>query len=202
MRDAVLRYILEYRTHHNKIREIIKFLVFAMVSTFITVFRLTFGCVNAVYFVHAIVIFIDLLIGNFFCRSLLFNCTLNILSLTLSIVYKCYPELVLELLETTLMAVIASVYGLYIKYKHRRSIETFSTNADDYYQLHIYLQKLFGKTFFEFIIEEFIDGPSGIMYTSFTGLIIIEIVGLVLGSDNKSYVYCVLEDNFMRQCRP
>ena len=201
MKDAVLRYIVDYRVHHHKIREIIKFLVFAMISTFITVYRLTFGCVNAVYLVHSIVIYIDLLIGNFFCRSILFNCTLNIISLSLAMIYKCFPEIVLELFETTLMACIASLYGSYVKYKHRRSIETLS-NADDYLKLHKYLQKIFGKTFVEFIIEEFIDGSSGIMYTSFAGLIFMEIVGLILGTDDKAPVYCVFENNFMRQCRP
>ena len=201
MRDAILTHFLTYRIHHHKIREIFIFIIFAMVAIFITVYRLTFGCVNAVYLVHSIVIFVDLLIGNFFCRSILFNCTLNIIALTVAILYKCFSEIVLELFETTLMAAIASIYGLYVKYKHRRSIETFST-SDDYYQLHVYFQRIFGKSFLEFGIEEFIDGSSGIMYTSFAGLIFVEITGFIFGTDNKSYVYCVLEDNFMRQCRP
>lgn len=200
MKEAILRLIYAYRVHHHKVRELTKFFIFVAVATFITVYRLTFGCINAVYLVHSIVIFVDLLIANFFCRSFLFNCTLNIIALSLALAYKCFPEIVIELFETTLMAVIASLYGLYVKYKHRRSIETFSS-TDEYYLLHVYLQKIFGKTFVEFIVEEFIDGSSGIMYTSFAGLIFIEIVGLVLGTDNKSHLYCIWEDNFMRQCK-
>ena len=185
-KDRLLAYRLG--THHRT-RAIIQIFIFASIATFTTVYRLTFDCVNAVYLVHSLVIFLDLMIGNIASRNLLFNLAINILALTCAMVYKCFSVIVIELFETTAMAVIASIYGLCVKFKHRRAIEDHLSSGKHYYKLHKILQKRFGKTMFEFIIEEFIDGSSGIMYTSFAGLVFIEFAGLYW--DNKSYLYCL-----------
>lgn len=166
------------------------FLAFTVSSIVITAYRLSFGCINPVYFVHSMVIFADLTLANVLSNSIIFNLSLNLVAITCVILYKCFSLLLIELVETTLMAVLASMLELALKYRVEASNDTWK---------HHYELKRHGEhNVFVFLIEEFLDGAAGIMYTSFAGLVFAEVVGLLV--NNKAYVYCLWDGHFMTVC--
>lgn len=164
-------------------------ILFAASAVFITVFRLTFDCVSAVYLVHSLVIFADLVLANALSSSWLFNLSLNIVALVCTLLFKCFGLLLIELVETTLMAVLASLLGLYLKFRS----EVYATPAH-----HFNLHERHGQTLVTFLVEEFLDGAAGIMYTSFAGLVFAEMMGLLV--DHKAPVYCLWNSRFLGVC--
>ena len=163
--------------------------IFFVIGAVITIWRLTFDCVNIVYLIHSMVIFTDLLLASIFSRSLLFNLALHIISMIHALWYWHTGSAVAELMETTMMAIISSIYELVLKFRHQKEIELVSCHESDWYQMHIYLQEKLGTTALEFIVEEFLDGAAGIMYTSFAGLIFSEIA-VILYPDGREPLYC------------
>ena len=164
-------------------------ILFAASAVFITVFRLILDCVSAVYLVHSLVIFVDLVLANALSSSWLFNLALNIVALTCTLLFKCFGLLLIELVETTLMAVLASLLGLYLKFR----TEVYDTPAH-----HFNLHEGHGQTLLTFLVEEFLDGAAGIMYTSFAGLVFAEMMGLLV--DHKAPVYCLWNTRFLGVC--
>mmetsp|Transcript_24334 Transcript_24334/g.30950 ORF Transcript_24334/g.30950 Transcript_24334/m.30950 type:complete len:98 (+) Transcript_24334:491-784(+) len=92
------------------------------------------------------------------------------------------------------MAFVASIYSLVLKFQHRKQIESVSQHDNEWYQMHMYLQDRLGTTAIEFIVEEFLDGAAGIMYTSFVGLVISEIA---VAAFSGEYLYCVWSDHLL-----
>ena len=177
-------------------RTVIQMICFTAAACLSTFWRLTFDCVNIVYLIHSIVIFTDLLLAAILTRSVIFNLSLNIIAISHAIWYKCTGRVVTELTETTAMAIVASIYSLMLKFRHRRQIESVSHHENQWYQMHMYLQDKLGTTPIEFIVEEFLDGAAGIMYTSFFGLVISEIAVINTASGNN-YLYCIWSDHLL-----
>jgi len=91
--------------------------VFSTSALLLLVLRLSIGCINPVYLTHAIVIFFDHLLAVLFSESIKFNICLHIISVGCIIGYLFRKTVFFELLETTLMAFIATVFDTTVHYE-------------------------------------------------------------------------------------
>lgn len=114
-RRGLIQLWMEARFFHA--HDMRRFVAFAILNAALLVIRLSATKVNAIYLVHSIVIFTDLILANMFIPSLRLN-TIFILIVSLFVVlYTIYGEFLLELLESFTVAFTASMYDLRKKYK-------------------------------------------------------------------------------------
>mmetsp|Transcript_17817 Transcript_17817/g.19849 ORF Transcript_17817/g.19849 Transcript_17817/m.19849 type:complete len:193 (-) Transcript_17817:55-633(-) len=138
------------------------------------VVRLTFGCISTTYLIHSIVIFIDLLLASILCINPHFHVALNTIVAASILGYMFTRMAVFEYLETTLMAVFASIYGFVLRYQKSKIPDRESRD----------------RHFISYVLKEFLDGSSGVMYTSFMGLVIAETLNAFDDEGSTTYIYC------------
>lgn len=89
---------------------------------------------------------------------------------------------ILELLETTLMAVLASFFETYENLLQRRQFKAQLQNPESLVDIKYPIIPS------EFLLNQVLNGPTGIMYTTFFGLVLGEIINLAY--TDQSYLYC------------
>eukprot|EP00013_Stygamoeba_regulata_P004867 CAMPEP_0177632272 /NCGR_PEP_ID=MMETSP0447-20121125/2200_1 /TAXON_ID=0 /ORGANISM="Stygamoeba regulata, Strain BSH-02190019" /LENGTH=198 /DNA_ID=CAMNT_0019133823 /DNA_START=68 /DNA_END=661 /DNA_ORIENTATION=- len=175
------------------------FAVFALINLSLFCIRISVGKVNGVYLIHSIVIFFDLLFANLFSSSWKFNGFLVLSTIFWMLLYLFYNELWMELLETVVMAVATSAYDIWRHHSHKKfhrrmhAHESGDSTLESQRTLALVDEEAHGTTLskeeiiharnevkeesFRFILfEQFLDGSSGVLYTSFIGIVLGELL--------------------------
>lgn len=133
--------------------------------------RLTTVCVNTQYLVHSIVVAIDLFIFSISHCHRVAKIAACVPAVLFAIVYSQRKLVVFEIMETTALAIVATVAESYQHMRLHRSGHVFEH-----------------KSFRRRLLEDLLDGSSGVLYTSFFGLVLVECLELFeLGGDT---LYC------------
>ena len=184
-------------------------------STAVLTIRLMLDTKPTAYLIHSIIVFLDMVLIHLFTNSPWLSIAGECLTIVFFLSFHFTKETLFELLETTLIAVLCSFHLILSRNKHKHRNQELEADMMSLRQSSIYLLrniddvdkeeleslpgglsgwlshmdsekykqklKVIGDNFF----EHFLDGSAGVMYTSFLGLIIDEI--LTYGESKGSY---------------
>ena len=168
--------------------------VFLVVSSLIIIIRVIIVVTSdleakksMVYLIHSIVILLDLVLMHFSVRNIKTNVISIISVLIYSILFILFAHFMIEIVETLSLATFVTVYQsfnhthqkeeLLIEYCHAYLEDGIEGNMEAHAD-HVrrFLEQDVHKARIRHCIEDFFEDSSGILYTSFFGLLLDEIM--------------------------